>query len=108
MVPAGTFNHFAKDLELNEVEDAVEALAAGRAVRVDVGDVDGKLFLNTASLGSYPEFVKIRERWERRLGKPIAAAWALTQVLRKCPPLAAEVDGVPRRLVMIFVGNGAY
>ena len=26
----------------------------------------------------------------------------------KCPPLAAEVDGVRRRLVMIFIGNGGY
>ena len=108
VIPAGTFNHFAKDLGLADVADAVEALAAGRAVSVDVGDVDGRLFLNTASLGSYPEFVRIRERWERRLGKPVAAAWAIGQVLRKCPPLAAEVNGVQRRLVMIFVGNGAY
>lgn len=108
VVPAGTFNHFAKDLELDEVTDAVEALTAGRAVAIDVGDVDGQLFLNTASLGSYPEFVKIRERWEGRFGKPLAAAWAISQVLRKCPPLAAEVDGVPRKLVMIFIGNGGY
>jgi len=108
VVPAGTFNHFAKDLELTEVADAVEALAAGRAISIDVGDVDGRPFLNTASLGSYPEFVKIRERWEGRLSKPVAAAWAIGQVLRKCPPLAAEVDGVQRRLVMIFVGNGGY
>jgi undecaprenyl-diphosphatase len=108
VVPAGTFNHFAKDLELDEVTDAVEALAAGRAIAIDVGDVDGQPFLNTASLGSYPEFVKIRERWEGRFSKPLAAAWAIGQVLRKCPPLAAEVDGVPRRLVMIFIGNGGY
>ena len=108
VVPAGTFNHFAKDIDLNEVEDAVDALASGRAVRIDVGDVDGKIFLNTASLGSYPEFVRLRERWEHRLGKPIAAAIAITKVLRNCPPLAAEVDGVQRRLVMIFVGNGGY
>jgi diacylglycerol kinase family enzyme/membrane-associated phospholipid phosphatase len=108
VVPAGTFNHFAKDLELTEVADAVEALAAGRAIGIDVGDVDGQLFLNTASLGSYPEFVKIRERWEGRLTKPVAAAWAIGQVLRKCPPLSAEVNGVRRRLVMIFVGNGSY
>ena len=44
--------------------------------------MDGKPFLNTASLGSYPEFVKIRERWEGRFGKPLAAAWAIGQVLR--------------------------
>jgi diacylglycerol kinase family enzyme/membrane-associated phospholipid phosphatase len=108
VIPAGTFNHFAKDLELTEVADAVEALAAGRAISIDVGDVDGQPFLNTASLGSYPEFVKIRERWEGRLTKPVAAAGAIYHVLRHCPPLAAQVDGVQRRLVMIFVGNGGY
>jgi undecaprenyl-diphosphatase len=108
VVPAGTFNHFARDLELDEVPDAVEALTAGRAVAIDVGEVEGKLFLNTASLGSYPEFVKVRERWEGRFGKPLAAAWAITRVLRHCPPLAAEVNGVKRRLVMIFIGNGRY
>ncbi|HEX8079037.1 MAG TPA: phosphatase PAP2 family protein [Jatrophihabitans sp.] len=108
VVPAGTFNHFAADLELDAVEDAVEALTAGRAVSIDVGDADGSLFLNTASLGSYPEFVKVRERWEQRLGKPVAAALAIAKVLHSCPPLEAEVDGVPRRLVMIFIGNGGY
>jgi undecaprenyl-diphosphatase len=108
VVPAGTFNHFARDLELTEVTEAFDALAAGRAAAIDVGEVDGRPFLNTASLGSYPEFVKIRERWEGRFGKPLAAAWAIMQVLRHCPPLAAEVNGVQRRLVMIFIGNGRY
>jgi membrane-associated phospholipid phosphatase len=37
VLPAGTFNHFAKDLELTDVEDAFEALAAGRAVCIDPG-----------------------------------------------------------------------
>lgn len=108
VVPAGTFNHFAQDLQLPAPADAVDALRTGRAVRIDLGDVDGEIFLNTASLGSYPEFVKIRERWEGRLGKPLAAAVAVVQVLRTCPPLAAEVDGVQRRLLMLFIGNGVY
>lgn len=108
VLPAGTFNHFAKDAGLPEPEDALAALRTGRAVRVDVGEVDGELFLNTASLGSYPEFVHRRERWQTRLGKPLAAAIAIVSVLRHSPPLAATVDGVPRRLVMLFVGNGAY
>ena len=108
VIPAGTFDHFAKDLEVNDVADAVDALREGRAVRVDVGDADGKPFLNTASLGSYPEFVKVRERLEQRLGKPLAAAVAMVTVLRRCPPLVAEVDGVTRQLLLVFIGNGDY
>ncbi|MDQ2750122.1 MAG: phosphatase PAP2 family protein [Actinomycetota bacterium] len=108
VIPAGTFDHFAKDIELADLDDALGALREGRAICVDVGDVDGKPFLNTASLGSYPEFVKIRERFEGRLGKPIAAAIAIVRVLRHCPPLDAEVDGVSRRLLLLFIGNGDY
>ncbi|MEP7020046.1 MAG: phosphatase PAP2 family protein [Pseudonocardiales bacterium] len=108
VIPAGTFDHFAKDIEMSDVADAIDAIRTGRAVRIDVGDANGAAFLNTASLGSYPEFVKVRERWEGRLGKPIAAAVAIVSVLRGCPPLAAEVDGVQRRLLLLFIGNGDY
>lgn len=108
VIPAGTFNHFAKDAGLAEIDAAIDALRTGRAVRIDVGFVDDAPFLNTASLGSYPEFVKIRERWEGRLGKPVAAALAMIAVLRSCPPLVAEIDGARRQLLMLFVGNGGY
>jgi undecaprenyl-diphosphatase len=108
VLPTGTFNHFAKDAGLPELDDALAALAEGRAVRVDVGDVNGLPFLNTASVGSYPEFVSRRNRWEPRFGKPLAAALAIFSVLRHVPPLEATVDGVPRRLQMFFVGNGDY
>jgi undecaprenyl-diphosphatase len=108
VLPAGTFNHFAQDAGLPELSDAIEALRSGDAVRIDVGEADGKPFLNTASLGSYPEFVRRRERLEGRLGKPLAAAVALLWTLRSCPPLQAEIDGAPRCLLMLFVGNGAY
>lgn len=108
VVPGGTFDHFAKDLGLTDVDSAVAALRVGHAVRVDVGEVAGRPFLNTASLGSYPEFVQVRERYEDRLGKPAAAAVAMATVWRAHQPIAAEVDGVPRRLLLLFVGNGTY
>ena len=108
VLPGGTFNHFARDLGIETPQDATAALAAGCAVRIDVGEAGGQPFLNTASLGSYPEFVAVRERWEPRLGKPLAAMVALLAVLRSCPPLAAEVDGEPHDVLMLFVGNGRY
>jgi diacylglycerol kinase family enzyme len=90
-LPGGTFNHFAADPGVPRVADAIRALREGTAIRVDVGTIgdaadgacDGsKVFVNTASLGSYPSFVAKRERWESRLGKRVAAALAIVAVLR--------------------------
>lgn len=108
VIPGGTFNHFARDLDLCTAADSVESLRAGRAVRIDVGDANGEIFLNTASLGSYPEFVRIRESLEQRLGKRFAAAVAIVRVLRSGPGVEAAIDGRPVRVALLFVGNGQY
>lgn len=59
-VPAGTHNHFAQDLGLDKA-DPVRALAAfGRAieVRVDLAEVNGRVFVNNASMGVYAMIVQ--------------------------------------------------
>jgi undecaprenyl-diphosphatase len=115
--PAGTLNHFAADLGLMSVADTIRAVQEGSAVAVDVGRVDGLgagndrfggVFLNTASLGGYPDMVAIRERFEKRFGRWPAMVVALTWVLRHEPPIDIEIDGVRRRLWLVFVGNGIY
>lgn len=108
VIPSGTFNHFAKDIGITSVAEAVDALATGCAMRIDVGEVDGRPFLNTASLGSYPEFVRLRSKWEPRWGKWLSAAAAMITVARKCPPVTADIDGKRRELLLFFVGNGQY
>src|SRR4029079_13230408 len=64
VLPGGTLNHFANDIGAGEVDTVVEALRNGDAAQVDVGETDDGLFLNTASLGGYPEMVAFRERFE--------------------------------------------
>jgi undecaprenyl-diphosphatase len=108
VVPAGTLNHLARDLGLTSVDDTVAALRDGTAVSIDVGVVDGRPFLNTASFGSYPELVDARERLETTIGKWPAVAVALATVLRRATPIEVEIDGRRRRLWMVFVGNGRY
>jgi diacylglycerol kinase family enzyme len=108
VVPRGTLNHFARDLGLDGVADAVEAVVRGEATKVDVGEVAGEIFLNTASLGSYPSFVAVREKWQGRLGKPLAAVVAADRVLRREDALPARLDGHRRALAALFVGAGRY
>ncbi|MER5969095.1 phosphatase PAP2 family protein [Streptomyces sp. NPDC002055] len=113
--PGGTFNHFAVDLGVETIQDTCAAVAAGTAVKVDVGRVtptgDGGEplhFLNTFSLGSYPELVRVRERWSPRLGGPLASMLGVIHVLRTSRPVRAEVNGRRRSMWLLFAGNGAY
>jgi undecaprenyl-diphosphatase len=113
VLPGGTLNHFAYDLGVEDVRDLARAVQGGEAVRVDAGrfTCDGKqrVFLNTCSLGVYPELVRERDRWSRRIGGWPAGVVAALRVLRADRhPLEAEFRGRARPLWLLFVGNGTY
>lgn len=108
VVPGGTLNHLARDLGLGSVEDAVGAVEDGTTAEIDVAEIDGRPFLNTASFGSYAALVDARERHEDDLGKWPALGLALWHVLRHEQPVEVEIDGVRRRVWAIFVGNCRY
>ena len=78
VLPLGTLNHFAKDVGIPlDVEEAIRVLLEGVVCKVDVGEVNGRIFLNNSSLGVYPAIVRLRERYRTRIwGKWLAAAWA--------------------------------
>jgi undecaprenyl-diphosphatase len=67
-----------------------------------------RYFLNTASLGSYPDLVRLREKWERRWGKWPAFAAALVTVLRRAEPVSVKMEGRWMSVWFLFVGNGPY
>ncbi|MFO7280948.1 MAG: diacylglycerol kinase family protein [Thermoanaerobacterales bacterium] len=107
-VPAGTLNHLARDLGVESLEDAVDAVRAGHAAVIDVGWIAGRPFLNTASFGSYVELVDAREALEDRVGKWAALAVALVRVLRRGSPVRVVLDGEERVLWLAFLGNCRY
>lgn len=111
--PGGTLNHFARDAGVGDVASTAAAVADGSAELVDLGRirVDGGeevTFVNTASLGGYPDSVRLRERWQPRLGKWPAAALAMARVLKSAQPLKVTIDGAEHAIWMLFVGNGRY
>lgn len=56
VLPLGTFNHAARDLEMPlDLESAVKELADPRIQSIDVGSVNGHIFLSVCVLGFYPE-----------------------------------------------------
>ena len=108
VIPGGTLNHLARDIRVERIDDAVEAVAEGHAIALDVATIDGKVFLNTASFGVYPELVDAREKLESKIGKWPALVFAMWRVFRSGSPTKVEIDGEPRDIWMIFIGNCRY
>jgi diacylglycerol kinase family enzyme/membrane-associated phospholipid phosphatase len=107
--PGGTFNHFAKDIGCDTVGATVEALRSGSAAYVDtIGFNETDTVVNTASIGAYPKFVRIREKLEHRMGKPLAGAWALYRTLRSDAAVRIEFDNKTVQTSLFFLGNSLY
>lgn len=115
VLPLGTFNYFARGLGLPEdPARAAAAILAGDRKPISVGTVNGRVFLNNASIGIYPSILKAREavyeRWGRRR---IVAHWSVIKTfLRFQHPMRVriEADGQvqDRRTPLIFIARSAF
>ena len=115
ILPLGTLNHFARDLGIPlDVAGAARVIAAKHIGTVDVGEVNGRIFLNNSSLGIYPRVVLEREtlRSRHRLSKWTALAMAVIKVFRRFPMvqvrIATDTDTILRKTPFVFVGNNCY
>jgi YegS/Rv2252/BmrU family lipid kinase len=114
ILPLGTFNHFAKDLHIPlDLEGAAQTIIAGNTMPVDLGEVNGRIFLNNSSLGLYPSIVRERKRQQRLgYGKWPAFVWAAFTVLRRYPFLDVRLNADGKefnsRTPFVFIGNNEY
>lgn len=123
VLPLGTFNHFAKDLGLPiDPRETVAVLAAHHVHAVDLGEVNGEVFINNCSIGAYAEAVRRRDalRANGARGKLWAMARASYTTFRRLERLPFELSVVhgnngaepepPRRVrtPLLFVGNNRY
>jgi undecaprenyl-diphosphatase len=108
VIPAGTRNHFAHDLGIDDLDAAGSAAAAGVARSVDLGCVNDAFFVNNSSIGVYPHMVVEREGREHRLPKRLASIAAAWDQLRHAHHLTVDIDGVSRRVWAVFIGNNCY
>jgi diacylglycerol kinase family enzyme len=115
VIPLGTLNHFAKDLKLpTELEPAIETIRSGQVREVDVGEVNGQVFINNSSIGIYPEVVRDRDAQRTRLGrgKWMAMFFASLAALRRFPVMRVRLRindrTVLRTTPFVFVGNNEY
>jgi diacylglycerol kinase family enzyme len=92
----------------------VKTIQEGAVAAVDVGEVNGRNFINNSNLGIYPHIVSRREAQQQRLsrGKWPAFFWATMQALRRFPFLDLRItfegQQISRRTAFLFVGNNQY
>jgi diacylglycerol kinase family enzyme len=111
-IPAGTRNHFALDLgvDRDDVVGALDAFVDGGEHLVDLGEVNGRVFVNNVSMGLYAEAVQskgYRDAKIRTLLDTVPAVFG---------PTGSELDlrwvapdgAVHASAATILVSNNAY
>ena len=109
VISAGTRNHFALDLGLDREDPAtcLDALTDGEELRVDLGVIADRTFVNNASFGAYAEVVRSPAYRDDKRGTTLQM---LPELLNGhqgagCPPGPVPPDRGPQALL---VSNGPY
>ena len=114
VIPSGTLNHFARDARIPaDLDEALALILSGHTRLFDVGEINGRLFINNASIGAYPRMVWERNRARNAgLPRPLAMGFAVARTWAGLRSMAVRVsvDGAVfvRRTPFIFVGNSEY
>jgi diacylglycerol kinase family enzyme len=115
LLPLGTLNHFARDIGIPaDLEEAVRTVAEGTVRDVDVGEANGRIFVNNSSIGVYPAALSLRDAWMERqsMRKWVAMARATFDTLRRFPVVRVTLrmadDGLNLTTPMVFIGNNRY
>lgn len=112
ILPQGTFNYFGRRYGISQdTESALRGLLAGELWPVQVGLLNGRLFLVNASLGLYPQLLEDREAYKQRFGRSrLVALWSGLVTLMRAPrqlSLRLDYEGRMRdlRSPTLVVGN---
>lgn len=116
ILPLGTLNHFARDLGIPLALDEAATLIASKAERrVDVAQMNDRIFINNSAIGLYPLMVVDRDLQRKRLGrsKRLAMIVASLRTLwrfghRRLTLTVNEETKARVDTPLLFVGNNDY
>jgi len=116
ILPLGTLNHFARDLDIpTDLEEAAKLIASGKERRVDVGEMNERIFINNSAIGLYPLMVVDRDLQRRTLGRSkrlamiIASLRTLIRFNHQRLTLTVNEERTGRvDTPLLFVGNNEY
>jgi diacylglycerol kinase family enzyme len=115
VLPLGTMNLFARALGLPlKLEEAVEALVTGQRRQIDVGEVNGEIFVHHVTLGLHPRIVagRERQRYRSRLGKKLAGFKTWWKLIRRAPRmklgLTVDSDRIKLKTTSLIIANNPF
>ena len=110
VISAGTRNHFALDLGLNRENPSacLGALSDGVELRVDLGRINGQVFVNNASFGAYAEVVETPAYRDDKLNTTLNLLPDLLQGQRGVRLSARADDTEIRSPQALLVANNPY
>jgi diacylglycerol kinase family enzyme len=114
ILPVGTLNHFARDLNLPlNLDEAAQVITDGVATEVDVAQVNGKIYINNSILGLYPIYRFLKARHEQRVGsKRLALFMAAASVFRRYPLLRVRFRTddlhIERKTPYVLIANNRH
>jgi len=111
-VPAGTRNHFALDVgvDRHDVIGALDAFTGGVQRQIDMAEVNGRAFLNNASLGIYGDAVHSPAYRDAKVRTLLETAAEVMGPSAEAPALRLvdDLGREHRHLTMVLVSNNAY
>jgi YegS/Rv2252/BmrU family lipid kinase len=115
ILPLGTLNHFARDLGIpTDLDEACALIAKGSDRRVDVAEMNGRIFINNSAIGLYPLMVVDRDLQQRRLGRSkrlamlVASLRTLARFNHQRLTLTVNDEKARVDTPLLFVGNNNY
>jgi len=112
VLPQGTFNYFGRDNAISQDSaQAAQVLLGGRLAPVQVGRVNGRVFLVNASVGLYPQILEDREVWKQQFGRSrfVAFLSGMATLLQWRHQLRLQIESAGQsaalRTPTLFVGN---
>ena len=115
ILPLGTLNHLARDLGIPfDLDQAATIIGEGHERRIDVAELNGRVFVNNSALGLYPLMVVDRDAQEKRLGRSkkvamaVAAVRTIVRFRHSRVTICADGDRLPIETPLLFIGNNDY
>jgi len=115
ILPLGTLNHFARDLGIpTELDEAAKLIAKASKRKVDVAEMNGRIFINNSAIGLYPLMVLDRDLQRKRLGRSkrlamiVASLRTLVRFGHQRLTLTVNDEKARVDTPLLFVGNNDY